>query len=148
MSNDIERSEGKIERAPNGRRIRTSKEQLWKALAPMFAAFPGMDEMSDEALNVYWLLLCDIDAVTLAKSILDACGTHEYPTHWITVAVIREQLPDKREPGPRSESEDNYILPPPPPGGYKMFRLSAEEDKRQRMELLRMTSKWDSKYAR
>lgn len=146
MSNDIERSKGEIERAPNGKRVRTSKEQLWKALAPMFAAFPGMNEMSDEALNVYWLLLCDIDATTLAKAILDACGAHEYPAHWITVAAIREQLPEKREPGPRSESEDNYVLPEPPPGGYRMHRLPYKEDRQQRMERLRNTVKWESKY--
>lgn len=147
MKNEIERSGGEIERASNGKRVCTSRDELLQALAPIFATFPEINKMSNETFNAYYMMLSDIDPDRLAQAVLDACQDHEYPRDLITPAAIRKHLPEKREPGPRSESENNYILPEPPHGGFKMFRLSAEEDKRQRMELLRMTSKWGNKYA-
>lgn len=145
MTNEIERSSGQIERTWTNGIIRTSREQFFAALAPMFAMLPDIT-LSDETLNVYYMLLADIEPDVLSQAVIFACREHKYPTQPITVAAIREQLPDKREPGPRSESEDNYILPEPPPGGFKMFRLPEDEDKRQRMERLRNTVKWEKYY--
>lgn len=145
MKNEIERSDGAIERTWGGRKIRTSKEQLFQALAPMFATFPEL-KMSGDTLHAYHKVLGDVDPEQLSVAIIRAVEHHEYPTQLITPAAIRRQM-DNREPGPRSESEDNYILPEPPPGGYKMFRLPYEEDLRQRKERLRNTAKWESKYA-
>lgn len=143
MSNEIERSGGKIERTWDNKRVRTSREQLVKALAPMFAMFPNLD-MGDETFSAYYMMLCDLDPDKLAVAVVKACQAHEYPTHLITVAAIRKAYDaDQRTPGPRSDVDPATRKPVP----QKMFRLDPEEDRRQRMAQLRRTEKWGKYYA-
>lgn len=140
MSNDIEKHQSRLDRTWNGKRVRTAKNELLEALAPMFVAFPNL-EMSDETFNAYYLMLADLDANKLAVAVLHACQAHEYPTQLITVAAIRKAYESQQcAPGPRSEVER-----PPIPG--KFFRLDPEEDRRQRMERLKRTEKWSRYYA-
>lgn len=138
MNSEIELHKGEVARTWDGKRIHTSREQCVKALAPMFVAFPNL-EMSDETFNAYYMMLADLDPDKLAAAVVKACQAHEYPTHLITVAAIRKAAAiDERIPGPRSEGTlDLSRLQP-----SKMFRLSPEEDKRERMERLRRTKDW------
>jgi hypothetical protein len=138
MTNEIERSKGQIERTFDGKRVRTSKAQLFKALAPIFASFPGL-EMPDATFNAYHMMLADLDPDKLAMAVIEACKAHKYPTQLITVAAIREAYDGaRRVPGPRHDV-DPATLPPVP---TKMFRLDDAEDYQQRMERLRQTRKW------
>jgi hypothetical protein len=143
MTNAITKAKNELDRTFDGKRIRTSKEQLSRALAPMFTAFPGL-EMSAQTFNTYHMMLCDLDPNRLAVAIVQACQAHKFPTQLVTVAAIRECYEqDSAPPGPRSDV-DPATLPPIP---SKMFRLDPEEDRRQRMELLRQTRGWDKYYA-
>lgn len=137
MSNEIQRADAAIERTWDGKRVRTSREQLVKALAPMFVAFPNL-EMSDETFSAYYMMLCDIAPDVLAVAVLKACKAHEYPTHLITAAAILKQI-ETRTPGPRSDIDPAGRKPIP----MKMFRLPEDEDKRQRLERLRQTKGWN-----
>lgn len=60
-----------------------------------------------------------------------------------TPAEIREQLPEQRPPGPSSEKALSELPAIP----KKFFRLDDEEDRRQRLERLRATRKWDRYYS-
>lgn len=143
MSNDITRAQDNALQTWDGKRVRTSKEDLLKALAPMFVAFPGL-EMSDETFNAYYMMLADLDPNKLAVAILRACQAHEYPTHLITVAAIRKAYDGERQaPGPRNDVDPAKLKAIP----TEMFRLDPEEDRRQRMARLRMTKNWDKYYA-
>ena len=143
MSNEIEKHQNQIERTWNGKRVRVSKEELLKALAPMFVAFPNL-EMSDETFNAYYLMLADLDANKLAVAILRACQAHEYPTHLVTVAAIRKAYEGEQQaPGPASPVDPAKLKPVP----TRMFRLDPEEDKAQRMAQLRRTEKWSKLYS-
>lgn len=143
MSNEIERCRDQIERTWDDKRVRTSKEDLLKALAPMFVTFPNLD-MSDETFNAYYMMLCDLDPDKLAGAVVRACQAHEYPTQLVTVAAIRKVYDsERRAPGPHSEV-DPRTLPPVP---RKFFRLPDDEDKRERMARLRMTRGWDRHYS-
>jgi hypothetical protein len=142
MSNEIEKHQGQIERAWNGRAIRTSKAELSQALAPIFATFPGL-EMKPETFNAYYMMLCDLDANKLAVAVLQACQAHEYPTQLVTVAAIRKAYDgEQRAPGPRSDVDPHTLKPVP----QRMFRLDPDEDRRQRMAQLKRTQKWDKLY--
>ncbi len=142
MADEIELRRGEIERTYNGKRVRTSKEQLARILAPMFATFQGLS-MSDETFSMYHKLLADLDPSKLEAAVMIACGAHKYPTQLITVAAIREAFEgEQRAPGPRSDI-DPRTLPPVP---HKMFRLPDDEDRQQRLERLRQTRKWDKLY--
>src|SRR5687768_2328496 len=113
MSNEIEKHQGQIERAWNGKRVRTAKDELLKALAPMFVTFPNL-EMSDETFNAYYMMLCDLDANKLAVAVLRACQAHEYPTQLVTVAAIRKAYEgEQRAPGPRSDVDPRTLKPVP-----------------------------------
>jgi hypothetical protein len=143
MSNDIEKHRNQLDRTWNGKRVRTAKNELLEALAPMFVAFPNL-EMSDETFNAYYLMLCDLDADKLAVAVLNACQAHEYPTQLITVAAIRKAYEsEQRAPGPRSEKALTELPSVP----ARMFRLDAEDDRRERMERLKRTEKWSRYYA-
>lgn len=143
MSNEIERSNGQVARTFDGKRIRTSREQLVKALAPMFVAFPNLD-MPDETFNAYYMMLSDLDPDRLAAAVMKACQAHEYPTHLITVAAIRKAYDaEQRAPGPRNDVDPATLKPVP----MKMHRAPEEEDRRQRMAQLRRTEKWSRYYA-
>lgn len=143
MANEIEISKGEIERTYSGKRVRTSKEQLARILAPMFATFQGLS-MSAETFGMYYKLLADLDPNKLEAAVMIACGAHKYPTQLITVAAIREAYDgDRQAPGPRADV-DPRTLPDIP---MKMFRLKPEEDRQQRMERLRQTRNWDKHYA-
>lgn len=132
-----------IEKAWNGKAIHTTKEELARVLAPMFATFPGL-VMSAETFNAYYMLLGDLDPNKLAAAVIRACQAHEYPTQLVTVAAIRKAYEgEQRAPGPRNDV-DPAMLPDIP---RKMFRLDDDEDRRQRMERLRMTKGWDKYYA-
>lgn len=152
MSNQIVKSKNgasiapvsnEIERTFEGKRVRTSKAQLSKALAPIFATFPGI-EMLDATFNAYHMMLADLDPDRLAAAVIQACQAHKYPTQLITVAAIRECYEQKSEaPGPRNDV-DPSLLPDAP---RKMFRLDDDEDRRQRLERLRQTRNWGKYYA-
>lgn len=143
MSNEITRAQGNALQTWDGKRVRTSKEDLLKALAPMFVAFPGL-EMSNETFNAYYMMLADLDADKLANAIMRACQAHEYPTQLVTVAAIRKAYDGERQaPGPRNDVDPAKLKPLP----TTFFRLPDDEDKAQRMERLRMTRNWDKYYA-
>lgn len=144
MTNEIEKYEQQpIARAANGKPVRTSKEQLSVALAPMFATFPSL-EMRADTFNAYYMMLCDLEPDKLAAAVIVACQQHEYPTQLITIAAIRKAYEaEQRPPGPSSDVDPTKLKPIP----TKMFRLPEDEDRRQRMAQLRRTSKWGSKYA-
>lgn len=141
MTNEIVQS--KQELTWNGKRMRASKELVFKALAPMFVIFPNL-EMSDETFGAYYMMLCDLDPDKLAAAVVLACQAHEYPTQLITVAAIRKAYDGERQaPGPRSDV-DPAALPRVP---QKFFRLPEDEDRRERMERLRQTRNWDKFYS-
>lgn len=143
MSNEITRQSDGVLRTWDNKPVRTSKEELLKALAPMFVAFPGL-EMSDETFNAYHMMLADLDPDKLAAAVVQACQAHEYPTHLITVAAIRKCYEENRHaPGPRTDVDPTTLRPVP----QRMFRLDPEEDRRQRMNQLRRTEKWNKYYA-
>lgn len=143
MTDEIMRRDSDALRTWNGKRVQLSKEQLLMALGPMFATFPGL-EMSDETFNAYHMMLCDLDPDKLAVAVVQACQAHKYPTQLVTVAAIREAYDGNREaPGPRNDV-DPRTLPPVP---QKFFRLSDDEDRRQRMEQLRRTKDWGRFYS-
>ena len=144
MSNEIEKQQqGQIERAWDGKRVRTEKEHLLKALAPMFVAFPNL-EMSDETFSAYYMMLCDLDPNKLAVAVMRACQAHEYPTQLITVAAIRKAYDGEQQaPGPASPVDPHKLKPVP----TRMFRLDDEEDRRQRMAQLKRTKGWEKLYS-
>ncbi len=143
MTNEIERSKGQIERAWNDKAIRTSKVELSQALAPIFATFPGL-EMSAETFSAYYMMLCDLDPNKLARAVVMACQAHEYPTHLITVAAIRKAYEGEQiTPGPRNDVDLLALKPVP----TKMFRPDSDEDRRQRLERLRITKNWGKYYS-
>ncbi len=145
MSNEIEKhnGQGQIERAWNDKAIRTSKAELSHALASIFATFPGL-EMSAETFNAYYMMLCELDPNKLAGAVMRACQAHEYPTQLVTVAAIRKAYEsERRAPEARNDVDMRELKPVP----QKMFRLSDEEDRRQRLERLRHTKNWDKYYA-
>jgi hypothetical protein len=112
------------------------------ALAPMFATFPGL-EMGAETFNAYYMMLCDLDPNKLAVAIIQACQAHKYPTQLVTVAAIREAYDDnRRAPGPRSDTNPE-LLPDVP---TRLFRLPEDEDRKQRLERLRVTRNWEKYY--
>lgn len=140
--NEIERV-GKQDLAFNGKSVRLSKEELSKALAPIFATFPGL-EMGAETFNAYYMMLCDLEPNKLAAAVILACQAHKYPTQLVTVAAIREAYDGTRQtPGPRSEVDPKTLKPIP----TTFYRLDPEEDRKQRMERLRMTRNWDKLYS-
>lgn len=142
MTNEIVQHTENPLRAWNGKRVQLSKEQLFMALGPMFAAFPGL-EMSDETFNAYYLMLCDLAPERLAMAVISACQTHKFPTQLITIAAIREAYDgEKREPGPRSDIPIESLPNVP----QKFFRLPDDEDRRQRMAQLHRTRGWDKYY--
>lgn len=142
MADEIELSRGEIERTYNGKSVRTSKEQLSRILAPMFATFQGLS-MSDETFSMYHKLLADLDPNKLAAAVMISCGTHKYPTQLITVASIREAYDgEERMPGPRNDIDMRELKPVP----TKMFHLEPDEDKQQRLERLRQTKGWGKLY--
>ncbi len=140
MTNEIQKSNNAIEYTAGGKRIRASREDVFRALAPMFAYFPNL-EMSEETFKAYYMTLCILDSDKLAAAVVAACEAHQYPTQLITVAAIREHL-EHRAPGPRNDVAMRELKPVP----QKMFRLEPDEDKRQRMDRLRQTRKWDRLY--
>lgn len=134
---EIEKA-GKQELAWNGKRVRSTDEEIITILAPMFALFP-QTKADKSTVAVYVMMLRDLDPQVLAAAVLKAMNTCKFLP---TVAEIREQI-DSRPPGPRSESSESLPLRPTP---QRMFRLDPEEDRRQRMAQLRRTAKWDRYY--
>lgn len=143
MTDEIVIHNDEIERAVNGKRVRTSKDELLKALAPMFATFPEIKKMEANTVNAYHMMLCDLDPNKLARAVVLACQAHEYPTHLITPAAIRKAYDGEQiAPGPRSDVDPHTLKPVP----TRMFRLDPDEDRRQRMAQLKRTQKWDKLY--
>lgn len=141
MADEIVKTKNEIERTFNGKRVRTTKEELGRILAPMFAAFPGLT-MSADTFGAYHMMLADLDPAKLAVAVINACGAHKYPTQLVTVAAIREAYEgERREPGPRTDVDPHTLKDIP----QVMYRLPEDEDRRQRLERLRMTKGW--KYA-
>lgn len=129
---NIEKVE-KQELAWNGRRVRSTDDEIIRILAPMFALFP-QTKADKNTVAVYVMMLRDVTPDVLADAVLMAMNTCKFLP---TVAEIREQI-DSRAPGPRNDVDLHTLKPVP----GKMFRLEPEEDRRQRMERLRRTKGW------
>ncbi len=137
MTGAIEKASAQ-ELAWNGKRVRLSIEQLSIALAPMFAAFPDL-KMKPDTLNAYYMMLNDLDPHRLVLAVIAACQAHKYPTMLVTVAAIREAYQDNEQaPGPSSNIER------PATGRTKMYQADADEDRRERMRVLRRTGGADA----
>ncbi len=142
MTNEIQKSNNAIEYTAGGKRIRASREDVLRALAPMFAYFPNL-EMSEETFKAYYMTLCILDSDKLAAAVVAACEAHQYPTQLVTVAAIRKAYEGaRRAPEARNDVALEELKTVP----QKMFRLPDEEDRRQRLERLRQTRKWDKLY--
>lgn len=128
----------KQELAWNGRRVRSTDDEIIRILAPMFALFP-QTKADKNTVAVYVMMLRDVAPETLASAVLRAMNTCKFLP---TVAEIREQI-EARTPGPRNDA-DPSMLPDIP---SKMFRLDDDEDRRQRLERLRQTKGFDKYYA-
>ena len=128
----------------NGKPIRSSRTEIIKALAPIFAAFPNSkltQEEFNDMLNVYVQMLEDIDPESLRRAVLAALNSSEFMP---TIAAIRKCHEETRQaPGPRSDVDPRQLKPVP----STMFRLDEEEDRRQRLERLRMTQGWGKYYS-
>lgn len=143
MSNEIQKSNNAIEYTAGGKRIRASKDDVVRALAPMFAFFPNLT-MGEETFNAYYMTLCILDPDKLAAAVVAACEAHQYPTQLITVAAIRKAYDDEqRAPAARNDVALGDLKPVP----QNMFRLEEDVDRRERMERLRRTEKWSRYYA-
>lgn len=130
---------GKTALTFNGGKARSTDDQVLKAIAPIFAAYPNA-KVTDEMLSLYKMMLRDIDPEVLVHAVLAAIAVCKFPP---TIADIREQVElTKRTPGPQSHVDPQELKPIP----SKMFRLDDEEDKRRRMEQLRRTEKWSKYY--
>lgn len=129
----------KQELAWNGKRIKSSDEEIVRILAPVFASFP-QTKADKNTVDNYVMMLRDIAPDVLADAVLRVKATCKF---FPTIAEIREQAEgSKREPGPRNDV-DPSTLPDIP---TKFFRLPDDEDRRQRLERLRQTKNWDKYY--
>jgi hypothetical protein len=131
MSNEIIKHKDEL-RTWDDKRVRISKEELLKALSPMFVTFPGL-EMPDETFAAYYMMLSDLQPDRLVKAVLKACSLHEYPTQLITVAAIRKAY-ESEQRAPENKSLADYSNAPV---RTKMYQPSKEEDERQRRAQLR-----------
>lgn len=129
---------GKQELAWNGKAVRITEQEATVILAPMFALFP-QTSADDSTFEIYVRMLRDVDPQTLADAVLKAMNCCKFLP---SVAEIREQI-ITRTPGPRSDVDPTALKPIP----GRMFRLPEDEDRRQRMERLRMTKDWDRHYS-
>lgn len=129
---------GKQELAWNGKPVRNSEEEATVILAPMFALFPQTNA-DKNTFALYVKMLRDVDPEVLSGAVLRAMNSCKFLP---TVAEIREQI-EARTPGPRNDVDPSKLANVP----VKMFRLDPDEDRRQRMERLRHTQKWDRYYA-
>lgn len=135
MTNQIEKYEA-AGLAFNGRKAKATDDEIALALAPISVQHPHL-EITDEWLRLHKMMLRDIDPNVLARAVLEALSTCEFPP---TIAAIRKAaaVDGKREPGPASHVDPTQLKPIP----MKMHRLDPEEDKRQRMAQLRRTKDW------
>lgn len=127
----------KHELAWNGRRVKSTEDEIIRILGPMFALFP-QTKADKNTVAVYVMMLRDVAPDRLADAVLKAMNTCKFLP---TVAEIREHL-ESHPPGPRNDV-DPMTLPDIP---IEMFRLDDEEDRRQRLERLRQTKGWDKYY--
>lgn len=128
----------KAELTYDGKRVRSTDEEIMMALAPMFATYDNA-KVTEEKVNVYKMLLRDIAPDVLMRAVLEAMKVCKFLP---TPADIRGQI-EQRAPGPRNDV-DPTTLPDIP---QKMFRLGDEDDRRERMTRLRRTKGWDKYYA-
>ena len=126
------------ELAWNGRRVKSTEDEIVRILAPMFALFP-QTKADKHTVSVYVMMLRDVTPDVLADAVLRAMNTCKFLP---TVAEIREQI-EAHIPGARNDV-DPLTLPDIP---RKMFRLEPDEDRRQRLERLRQTRNWDKYYS-
>jgi hypothetical protein len=130
----------KKELAFNGRKAKSSDAEIILALGPLYVAWPKF-RRETEFVNLLCLMLRDIPADKLAAAVLTVIETSKFEP---TVAHIREAYEEaRRTPGPSSDVDPHTLKDIP----TQMFRLPPDEDKAERMERLRQTRKWDSKYA-
>jgi hypothetical protein len=124
----------------NGRPIKSTDEQIASILNPMFDTYPSAKK-NENMVDMYVKMLRDIDPVSLAQAVLQAMAGSEFLP---TIAAIRKAYEsEQRPPGPRNDVDPRTLKDIP----ERTFRLDPEEDKRQRMERLRQTKGWGSKYA-
>jgi hypothetical protein len=134
--NEIERYED-IERAWNGKPVRSSDEQIILILRPMFASFPQA-KVNEDMSDMYVKMLRDIDPMSLANAVLHAM---EFAEFLPTIGAIRKAYEEtKRTPAAASRTPQAQMEKRIP---GTMFRLDPEEDRRQRMERLRQTKNWN-----
>ena len=139
MSNEIKAYED-LAVAFNGRRAKSTDDEITMALAPIFVAHPHLD-VTDEWLRLHKLMLRDIAPDVLARAVLDTLATNDYPP---TIAAIRKAASNEdRAPGPRSDVDPRQLKPVP----SQMFRLDEDEDRRQRMARLAQTKGWGRFYS-
>jgi hypothetical protein len=139
MTNEITKP-GKTALTFNGGKARSTDDQVLKAIAPIFAAYPHA-KVTDEMLSLYKMMLRDIDPDVLVYAVLAAIAVCKFPP---TIADIREQVEaTKRTPGPESHVDMAELKPVP----RKMFRLDPDEDRQRRMEQLRRTEQWGKHYS-
>jgi hypothetical protein len=125
------------ELAWNDKPVKSTDEEITRILAPMFAAFP-QTKADKFTVDSYVEMLRDIAPDRLAAAVKKVRATCKFLP---TVAEIREQL-ESRPPGPRSDVDPHTLKPVP----TTFFRLPDDEDKKQRMERLRMTRGWSRYY--
>lgn len=134
--NEIDKYQ-KQELAWNNKPVRNTEDEAVAILTPMFAMFP-QSKADGATVAAYVMMLRDLDPQVLKRAVLHLMGEAEFLP---TVAAIRghvAQLTKEYQPGPSSHV-DPRKLPDVP---TTMFRLSDEEDKRQRMNQLRRTAGW------
>jgi hypothetical protein len=147
MTNEIKRFEkngiAPYEEQPlafNGRKAKTTDTEIVLALAPVYVAWPDFRK-DKEWVNLLCSYLRDIPIHKLVKVVATVVETSKFMP---TVAHFREAFEIVSRPPLASNDVDPHTLPDIP---NKMFRLPPDEDKAERMERLRQTRKWDSKYA-
>lgn len=67
MSNEIVKAY-KAELTYDGKPVRSTDEEIMMALAPMFATYDSA-KVTEEKINVYKMLLCDIDPNLLIRAV-------------------------------------------------------------------------------
>jgi hypothetical protein len=108
--------------------VRNTEDEVVTILAPMFAMFAAT-KVDSNTVAAYVMMLRNVEPTVLRAAVLQAMNVCKFLP---TVAEIREQI-GTREPGPSSHVDPTKLKDVP----QRMYRLSPEEDRRQRMATLR-----------
>jgi hypothetical protein len=116
----------------DGKPVRNTEDEVVAILAPMFAMFAAA-KADGNTVDAYVMMLRNVDPAVLRPAVLKAMNTCKFLP---TVADIREHIEATVLPGPSSHVDPKQMKPVP----QKMFRLSDEEDRRERMARLRRSA--------